>query len=194
MPSSNDLNKPLISGGVTFRTHNLYINGNVAYLKPTRRTICTNIAFLMLGIFFLVSVFIILYFQEASGDTALVGAVMFMFISGLVTTCMMLPEVIRNIKNANFNKETGEFVSYFRDPVKLDSIVSLQVIEKTVRLMKAPDYLCYELNVVTKDGKRVNVLNHNDLPKIIEDWQQLRRFLGKTEENMWHIELVSFSR
>lgn len=61
---------------------------------------------------------------------------------------------------------------------KLKKVHALQLISEYVRGDKS-SYYSYELNLVLKDGERINVIDHGDRSAIQRDAQALAGFLGK---------------
>ena len=64
---------------------------------------------------------------------------------------------------------------YGKNAVPLAQIHAVQLIPK---LIEDEDYYSYELNLVVKDGSRVNVVDHGDLARIRQDARQLAQFLN----------------
>jgi hypothetical protein len=64
--------------------------------------------------------------------------------------------------------------------VRIESIYALQIISQIeVSPKGGSSYNSYQLNIVSKDGKRVNVIDHGDLTRICDDAAALAEFLGK---------------
>ncbi len=61
---------------------------------------------------------------------------------------------------------------------ELQNIHALQIISEYVHSSKS-SYYSYELNLVLKDGNRINVVDHGNLKKLREDADTLSKFLGK---------------
>jgi len=88
-----------------------------------------------------------------------------------------------------FDKRTGYFwkgrvtpADRFRQrdgerKTRLDRIHALQIISELCRSRNS-SYYSHELNLVLVDGKRINVVDHGNLPKLQEDAEILARFLG----------------
>jgi hypothetical protein len=80
-----------------------------------------------------------------------------------------------------FNKGTGKYIVYNKgkiiDETSLDQALGLQIVTKTCRGSKGREYKSYELNLVLKGGKRINILDHGNLGKLKEDAQTLSSFL-----------------
>ncbi|MGD9033629.1 MAG: hypothetical protein PVJ69_01910 [Desulfobacteraceae bacterium] len=60
----------------------------------------------------------------------------------------------------------------------LEDIHALQLISEYCRGSKR-SYYSYELNLVLRDGKRINVIDHGDCDKLREDAETLSRFLER---------------
>jgi hypothetical protein len=45
------------------------------------------------------------------------------------------------------------------------------------------DYACFELNLLTKNGRRINILNHNHQQQLLLDAELLGTFLGVEVED-----------
>ena len=60
----------------------------------------------------------------------------------------------------------------------LEEIHALQLISEYCRGRKR-SYYSYELNLVLRDGKRINVMDHGDCKKLREDADSLSRFLQR---------------
>ncbi len=60
---------------------------------------------------------------------------------------------------------------------RIDDVYALQLIAEYVSGKNS--YYSYELNLVLKDGKRINVVDHGNLDRIREDARTLSLFLGK---------------
>jgi len=73
--------------------------------------------------------------------------------------------------NETFNK------SEIKNCTTLDQIYALQLLREYIRTNKT-SYYSYELNLVLKDGKRINVVDHGNITKLREDAAGLAAFLG----------------
>lgn len=69
---------------------------------------------------------------------------------------------------------------------ELDAIHALQLLIEQVRTRsggtgsnRTSSYPSYELNLVLTDGRRINVVDHGNLRRLIKDCAQLSVFLGK---------------
>jgi hypothetical protein len=69
----------------------------------------------------------------------------------------------------------GKVPKYF---ARLTEIHAIQLISEYCRSDKS-SYYSYELNLVMRDGKRINVIDHGNVNRIREDAHTLSRFLGR---------------
>ncbi len=61
---------------------------------------------------------------------------------------------------------------------------ALQILQKFVQGNKSGGYYCYELNLVTKEGNRYNLLNHGDKTYLLSDMVKISRVLKLPVWNM----------
>lgn len=61
--------------------------------------------------------------------------------------------------------------------VRIDDIHALQIVSEYIRGDKS-SYYSYELNIVTRDGKRHNIIDHGDREDMLSDAEKLSDFLG----------------
>jgi hypothetical protein len=78
----------------------------------------------------------------------------------------------RKVPDRNYDKQA---VKYF---AKLKHIHALQIVSEYIKSDKK-SYYSYELNIVLKDGRRINVIDHGKKDKVQEDAKTLSLFLGK---------------
>lgn len=57
--------------------------------------------------------------------------------------------------------------------LNFNQLYAMQLLQKFVEGNRAGGYYCYELNVVTKDGTRYNLLNHGDKEVMLSDMVKL---------------------
>lgn len=167
-----DLSRHLIKNGPKFRSHTVVINNNKAYLKPTISALIFCLIYVVVGLF-LLGLSVVVYHQLKQMDL-----VFFLMITGASITTFGLILLKPFMTRISFNKTVGVFTNHIDRPVKLKNIVSLQITNKMITSKHGISYPCYELNVLTKYGRRMNILNHNDLKQIQIDGDQLSEFLG----------------
>lgn len=64
-----------------------------------------------------------------------------------------------------------------KDKIPFQQVYALQVLEKFVQGKSSGGYSCYELNLVTVNGTRFNLLNHGDKEYLLSDMVTIARFL-----------------
>ena len=111
---------------------------------------------LLLGFCFLLLGFYLLYYQAAP--------IVFDRKSGLFTKGRKSTDRAPDMDNPKNN-------------IDFDNVHALQLISKII-YRKVP-YLCYDLNLVLKNGKRIAVLSHSNKNKIRDDTLILADFLDK---------------
>ena len=60
--------------------------------------------------------------------------------------------------------------------MKVENIVSLQILNKMITSKHGLNYPCYELNMLTKNGRWINI--HNDIDQLKSDAEKLSVFLS----------------
>jgi hypothetical protein len=182
---------PAAQGGANFRTHRLL------HVGPRRAEFHTTIgARVFFGAFTLIGLGVAAGFVTAAILSLRSG-------SWLVAIFMSIPISIggafaalgtwlwwRHGAPVVFDRQRGEYWKGRASPaevgnrhaleerVQLDRIHALQLVAEHV---KGDDssYHSYELNLVLKDGARMNVVDHGKLESLRKDAEELARFLGK---------------
>lgn len=172
-----DLQRTLVQDGPKFLSHTLIINDEVAYLKPTIGAMLFCVVYIVVGVF-LISLASYIYFDSQTLDLAV-------FVGGFGIAIMTfgISLIQPFLKRASFDKRQGLFKNSNDRNVKLGRILSLQINNKIVKQKQALSYPCYELNMLTKNGRRLNILNHNDLSQLLKDAQSLASFLNVSLED-----------
>lgn len=166
-----DLTKSLIQDGPKFLSHTVMISGQAAYLRPTLGSMMFCVIYIVVGCFLLTLASYILVAANKLDLAIFIGG----FGVAILTFGVTLIQPF--LKRASFDKTTGQFHNGSDRNVKLAQILSLQINNKIVKRKQALNYHCYELNLLTKNGRRINVLNHNCLNQILIDAQLLEKFL-----------------
>jgi hypothetical protein len=148
------------------------IKGQTAYLRPTMSAMMFCVIYIVVGAFLLGLAGVIYWHTQQLDLTVFIGS--FGMIIGVFGLALIKPFM----KRARFDKASGRFDNNQDRDVKLQHIVSLQILNKIVVRGQAPNYPCYELNLLTKNGRRINILNHNDLPQMQLDSLVLGQFLA----------------
>ena len=166
-----DLSRHLIKNGPKFRSHTIVFKETKAYLKPTLSALLFCLIYVAVGLF-LLGLAAFVYFGSRQVDL-----VIFLSIAGAAITTFGVMLLQPFMKYSAFDKITDEFSNNADRPLKLPNIMSLQITNKMVTSKHGISYPCYELNLLTKYGRRMNVLNHNDLVQMEFDAEMLSEFL-----------------
>ena len=175
-----DLNKTLLQKGPKFRSHTVIFKEDAAYLKPTISSLLFCVIYIVVGLF-LVLLGLFVYLKNNQVDFMI-----FLSGIGIAITTFGFTLIQPFMKQVTFDKKRGTFKNNIDRPVKIENIISLQIINKMITSKHGLSYPCYELNMFTKNGRRVNILNHNDLNQLKSDAEQLARFLS--------VELIDLQR
>lgn len=179
---------PIKGGGTNFRTHKYYSDGgNQAGFKATLGAKLFGGLFMLVGLGVAVG---ITWSQLQDGVAILSMDVLFPIIFGLIFFGVGLFMIRSYSKPIVFDKMVGYFWKGWKKPeryrgdqkisgsVRLDDIHALQIVSEYIRGDKK-SYYSYELNIVTKDGQRHNVIDHGDRSDLVIDANKLSEFLGK---------------
>jgi hypothetical protein len=182
---------PARRGGSGFRTHKL-IERNPVRVE-FRTTIAQTLLFLLL--FCIGSLMCLLGYVdgfteiELEGDEIPIVVDVILIVIGLLFSAGGVAGLVIAITPIVFDLRKGLFWKgwtvpstvvqriTFKRPIRIEDIHALQLISE--RCQGEHYYYSYELNLVLKDGKRINVVDHANLAKIREDAQTLSTFLNK---------------
>ena len=170
----------MIQKGPKFRSHTVIFNEDTAYLKPTISSLLFCVVYIIVGLF-LSTLAVIVYVKNNQIDFAI-----FLGGFGIAITTFGFTLIKPFIKQVFFDKKTGKFKNNIDRTVKIDNIVSLQILNKMITSKHGLSYPCYELNMLTKNGRRINILNHNDSDQLKSDAKKLSAFLS--------VELIDLQR
>lgn len=166
-----DVNRSLLQKGPKFLSHKLITQGDLAYLRPTITAMLFCVIYIIIGAF-LIGVAIYQSVHLSKYDLAIfVGGF------GIAIGTLGLSLIRPFLSRTSFNRMTGVFNNHKDRDVKLHQIVSLQINNKIIKQKHALNYPCYELNLLTEHGRRINILNHNDQQQLIHDAELLGHFL-----------------
>jgi len=181
---------PLKKGGANFCTHKLSVKNARIEFRPSLGAYVFCFFFCVMGLMFVanfvhlavvshkIGMLISAVFPVAIGSVfVVVGVVLLRSISVPITFDTALgyfwkgrvtPEELF-LNSADTTRE---------DLTAINRIYALQIIAEYCRGSKS-SYYSYEINLVLKDGKRVNVIDHGNLNRIRADAQTLSNMLGK---------------
>lgn len=182
---------PLKHGGSSFRTHILIrVSENIYSYKPSYGTAIFCWIFVSIGLG-------LLFFgvrEVIAGINALKFPVFLLVGIGLIFTSVgaymfysfykpIVFDKSKNIYSKGYETEKpSENVLKSSQKIKLSEIVALQIIGERIKGDKNT-FNSFELNMVLKNGKRKNIIDHGNLKSIINDAQLLSEFLDLP---IWH--------
>jgi hypothetical protein len=79
---------------------------------------------------------------------------------------------------ANFLTQKRKIILGDAEIVPFQQTYALQVLEKFIPGKSSGGYFCYEVNLITKEGKRFNLLNHGDKQYILSDMMKISKLLN----------------
>lgn len=178
---------PLNSGGASFKTHVLIKKSNSKLVyKPSIGVALFCFIFLVIG---LAVLFFGSYTFMTSKSNSEDFPIWFVLIFGGVFTFAGSFMFYYNYKPRVFDKQLGMYykaykvslhkttISKFNYQIPLKSIVAIQIIGETIKSDDS-SYNSFELNLVTENSKRTNVIDHGNLKSIINDAHILSEFLN----------------
>lgn len=167
-----DLSRTLFQKGPKFRSHTVIFNEKAAHLKPTISSLSFCVIYIIVGVF-LLGLAAAVYIKSGQLDLSI-----FLGGFGIAITTFGFSLVYPFAKQVTFDKDKGTFKNNIDRAVKMENIISLQLVNKIVTSKHGLSYPCYELNMFTKNGRRINILNHNDLEQLASDAEKLAEFLS----------------
>ncbi|TVR15890.1 MAG: hypothetical protein EA391_09345 [Balneolaceae bacterium] len=184
-PLANTISwEPAKRGGSNFKTHKFISDGfNRAEFKMSVSSRIFALLFMTVGAgmpaFFIYSG----EFGTLQETVILIGfGLIFVAVGGLIHYFYGRPIIFDKMKGfywkgwKNPDHTTARVVT--KNLLPLSEIHALQLIKEFVRSDKST-YYSYELNLVLRDGTRVNVVDHGNGKILKQDAQQLSSFLGK---------------
>jgi hypothetical protein len=186
---------PLKGGGTNFRTHNLFIDIYRAVYKPSKR------AFLFAFVFILFGAGMpgwIIFENMSQGNLLLQAENLLVAAFGIIFLAVGLFMMKRFTLPISFDKHIGYFWKGRKEPemygrnnpkgsVRLSDIHALQLVAERVKGDNST-YFSHEINLVKKDGSRVNVIDHGDPKSIYDDAEKLSQFL---DVPVWDLNSIS---
>ncbi len=176
---------PAKKGGTNFQTQKLVeININRIEFKATNGAIAIYILFALMGL--MTAIAFLLKLSSGLFNAVMIMPLLVGLIFAIVGGCWLYFGTAPIV----FDKYKGFFWKGRRSPdeesdrkeikyfVALEDIHALQLISEYCGGDKSL-YYSYELNLVLKNGSRINVVDHANLVKLREDAQTLSAFLGK---------------
>ncbi|HUF08756.1 MAG TPA: hypothetical protein VMO47_05505 [Rhodothermales bacterium] len=177
---------PLRGGGANFRTHRLVpVDLETTVFKPTVGALVFYFAFMLFGVI----PSAIGFWQLVSEGFHWQKEILIPFGFGAVFGTIGFALFAFGSRPIVFDKNRGYYWKGRKDPdavwskeelkhfAELKDVHGLQIVSEWVKSDKS-SYASYELNLVLKDGSRMNVVDHGNETKLREDAEVLAGFLG----------------
>lgn len=178
---------PLKNGGTNFRTHELVlVNPDRMEFKATSLSKLCYLVFAIFGISF-----IILFLSTIPADGFSINMNSLISpLAGLLFTAIGVFMFYKAATPIVFDKLNGLYwkgrktLSEVSDyeasttSARFETIHALQIVSEYCRGSKS-NFYSYELNLVLKNGNRINVIDHGSYKKLRKDADTLAEFLGK---------------
>jgi len=178
---------PLKGGGTNFRTHALVeVDPEKVAFRATWGAKSLFLVFLFVGVMALVWAGTLWW--QFIVDSVPLGGPMFVSVFGSAFTLVGAWLYRSGTTPIVFDKRTGFFwkgrvspeetfnSANLKDATRLESIHAIQLLSEYCRSDKS-SYYSYELNLILKEGERLNVIDHGNLRSIQKDANTLAEFL-----------------
>ena len=177
--------KPLSSGGANFKTSNLkqIKSSRLEVIKSTGGLVFAGLfAVIGIGVAVIVSYFI---YKEKGLDWDILFTVVFGSIFAAAGIAMLYwprPRVF-DLRYGWFwagNKTLSREQDFMnlKKSARLSEIAVIQIIAERVTSRESSSYTSWEINLVSNNGDRLNVMDHGNQESIVSDAQLLGEFLG----------------
>lgn len=179
---------PAKGGGANFRTHRLVtVDHSRLEFKATAGAVVFYLLFLLVGLGVTLG---IPAARLAAGDSLglttdtlmpLLIGLLFALVGGAMLYYGTAPIVFDTRQGCFWKGRQGpepvSDQSRLKNMTRLEEIHALQIISEYCSGKNS--YYSYELNLVLKDGQRLNVVDHGNLARLREDANKLAQFLGR---------------
>lgn len=178
---------PLKSGGSNFRTHKLVsVDYNRIEFKPTIGAKLFSSVFILAGL----AVPVLIGFENTENNQPLFSSdllpvilfgLLFVGGGGFLLYKFAKPVIFDKMKGLYWKgwKVPKGYLAQIPedDSSRISNLHAIQLIAERVRGNKRT-YYSYEMNLVLKDGSRMNVIDHGNVGKLREDARILSEFLS----------------
>jgi hypothetical protein len=177
---------PCQGGGASFKTHNLIKTSSGYKYKPSLGSVSFALVFLLIGLVIIcIGVYNAIKTMDLSNHIYFILFGTLFFSVGLFIFYTAYKPIVFD-KTSNYfykgykkNKKRGA-----ENFIPLSNIIALQLIGETIS-NKNGGYKSFEINLVLNDATRINVVDHGNLKKIIDDAEILSKYLNIP---IWHAE------
>ena len=177
---------PAKGGGTNFRTHRMVrVNAGRMEFRPTKGAVAFSMIFLLVGLGLVGGIgFAKLSSGTLDTETLIpmgIGLV-FALVGGALLHFAVKPIVFDKRNEYFWKGRKAPDAVFDKNAIKhwaeLDDIHALQIVSEYVRGDKS-SYHSYELNLVLRDGRRINVVDHGNIARLREDAATLAAFLDR---------------
>lgn len=177
---------PVKSGGTNIVTHRLHASGHMKLLfKPAFGALFFYGIFLFVGIGLVLFTSFALFSKSSGFDPSLLPITFLGFVFALVGFVMFRSGTVPIVfdktrmlywKGRPLSGESPRTLQV-KEKCELSNIHALQILSEHCRGSKS-SYTSYELNLVLKDGSRINVVDHGSIRLLRLDAGKLGEFLN----------------
>jgi len=164
------------AGGRWWKSHHLIsLNKNTLWFVPAFSVVLLGVVFLLLSAF--LSVFVFLLGEEffLTNRWGLWIPLLFILIFVVLTFAISMDYFLMH-PIAKFHKTNGLYRKKKAVITKLEDITAIQLLREQVQ-NDDHKFFSYEINLVLKDGNRVNVVDHGNEKAVIQQARRLAKFL-----------------
>lgn len=171
-------------GGTNFRTFKLVqVNPYRIKFRTTFGAVLFALIFLLVGLGLIVLIIWESYLTAFTTELMVAGVLGLVFagVGGYLLYRQMLPIVFDKREKLFWKKHKPNSAMSLNDVsedcVRLEFIHALQIVAEFISGKNA-NYYSYELNLVLKNGNRINIIDHNNKGRIDREAKVLSEFLG----------------
>lgn len=183
---------PLKPGGTNFRTHIFSKEQGAAYFKATKGSLVFSGVFMILGLIVPIVIITQLFSSNNHFELYMIAfslvPVVFFIVGFFILRHSTKPIVFDKTRGYFWKGRLKENENPSQKPLKvfckLIDIVALQIISERVRSSSSSSsggsssFRSYEINLVLRNTDRLNVIDHGNRKKLMEDAEQLASYLG----------------
>lgn len=187
---------PLTQGGANFCTFRLSKRTpHICEVRPTVLSFIVYLIFFAFGLVFLLAGIHGIFYHLQNYKSPMhinlpVAAIMFSLILnfvfvfvGLFITRIAGFMFYSSFDPVRFDKRTGIYSTsrnpkFRKDCIQLEHIHAIQLLPELNHSIRGHSYCSFELNLILKDARRINVTDHANLKHTLSDSNTLSEFLG----------------
>lgn len=174
---------PLVGGGATFRSHTVVRGRDTLCFEPTLSSYLCVAAFFVPGIVMigLGTHHIMAQSQDFEDSLGLLAFGLIFTVASVFISTFVCHRASFDRKKGLFHRglvfnKTANNLRKSKNCCALREVHALQIIEEHVTSDDS-SYLSYELNLVLRNGQRINVIDHSNLSMLRKDAAKVSQFL-----------------